>query len=75
MNAFFLVDVGDMMIIDVQIFPMRKRGDRLANEIVEMIQNLFSSIQLFNPSHRSSTIRKPCFIAAVQTCPRLHPVT
>src|SRR5258705_7281006 len=35
MNTFILVDVGYMMIIDVEVFPMRNSGNRPANKIIE----------------------------------------
>src|SRR5436190_10189214 len=37
------------------------------------VLNPFSSIQLLRPSHMSSTILKPCFMAAVQTCTVVDP--
>src|ERR1035437_10219670 len=34
MNAFILVDVGNMMVVDVEVFPMGKCGHTFADEII-----------------------------------------
>ena len=34
MNAFVLVDVGNVVVVDVEVFPMRECGYAFANEIV-----------------------------------------
>ncbi len=41
MNTFILVDLGNMMIVDVEIFPMRDGGHRLANKIIECFKTFF----------------------------------
>ena len=33
-NAFVLVDVGNVMVVDVKVFPIGKRGHTFADEIV-----------------------------------------
>ena len=34
MDTFILVDLGDMMIVDAEVFPMGDSVDRFANEII-----------------------------------------
>src|SRR6266498_3600492 len=41
MNTFILVYFGDMMIIDIEIFPMRKRWHRPANKIIQRFETFF----------------------------------
>ena len=40
-NAFVLVDVGDVVLVDVEVFPMGEGGYALANEIVNSGEAFF----------------------------------
>src|SRR4030095_12640414 len=41
MNTFILVDLCDMMIIDIEVFPMRDRWHRLTDKIIERFKTFF----------------------------------
>ena len=40
-NAFVLVDVGNMVVVDVEVFPMGERGNAFADEIVNGLETFF----------------------------------
>ena len=40
-NAFVLVDVGNVVIVDVEVFPMRECGHAFADEIVNGLESFF----------------------------------
>ena len=41
MDTFILVDLCDMMIIDIEIFPMRNSGHRLTNKVIQRFKAFF----------------------------------
>ena len=41
MDTFILVYFGNMMIVDIKIFPMRKRWHRLADKIIKRFKSFF----------------------------------
>src|SRR4026208_1384491 len=41
MNTFILVDLCDMMIIDIEILPMRDRWHRLTDKVIERFKTFF----------------------------------
>src|SRR5665647_850154 len=40
-NAFILVDVGNMMVINIEVFPMNKRRNRFPDKIINNSKSFF----------------------------------
>src|SRR5688572_1430490 len=41
MNTLILVDLCNMMIVDIKIFPMRKSRNRFSNKIIQRFKSFF----------------------------------
>src|SRR5678816_476680 len=41
MNTFILVDLCNMMIVDIKIFPMRKCGYTFSNKVIQRFKSFF----------------------------------